>query len=191
MSDIAIARTVVLVILAAALLALFISLIRREWDNVLRSVIFALIFAGLFVFFQHTKMEHLTIAELKKELGLAKAPEYVFIKEEGQDLYKQTVRYFFPEPGPRLNLTIDESGRYLHLDKIDEINRVLDYLGLKKVTHGVKELASLTGSQLDVNLYRWDDYPDGILTIERAICRDKRTFNSYNCLQSITLTRWR
>lgn len=187
MSDIEIARLVVLIVFCLACLAFFISLVRRELDNILRSLLFALIFLGLFFFFQKTKMEHLTFGELKKELGLAKPSEYIYIKEEGRNLQKRVVRYFFPEPGPRLNLTIDESGRYLHLDNIDELNRVLEYIGLKKVTHGAKELASITGSQLDVNVYRYDDYPDGILLIERAICRDKRTFNTYNCLHAITI----
>ncbi len=187
MSDIEIARTVVLILFCLACLALFISLIRRELDNILRALLFALIFFGLFLFFQKTKMEHLTFSELKKELGLAKPPEYVYIKQESNTPAGHIVRYFFPEPGPRLSLTIDESGKYLHLDNIDEVNRVLDYIGLKKVTHGAKELASITGSQFDVNMYRFDDYADGILLIERAICRDKRTFNSYNCIQSITV----
>ncbi len=189
MTDIEIARTVVLVIFCLSLLAVFISLIRREMDNALRSAIFALVFLGLFFFFQNTKMERLTFGELKKELGLAKSPAYVFIKEETTDARQRTVRYVFPEPGPRLSLTIDESGRYLHLTNINELNQVLEYIGLKKVNHGVKELASLTGSAYDVNLYRYDDYPDGILIIERMICRDKKTFNSYNCIQSITLIR--
>lgn len=187
MSDIEIARTVVLVLFCLACLALFISLIRRELDNILRSLLLTLIFLGLFLFFQKTKMEHLTFGELKKELGLAKPPEYVYLKSESSTPAGHVVRYFFPEPGPRLNLTIDSSGKYLHLDDIDELNRVLEYIGLKKVTHGVKELASITGSQLDVNIYRYDDYAGGILLVERAICRDKRTFNSYNCLQSITV----
>ncbi|MCX7975101.1 MAG: hypothetical protein N3B16_11495 [Candidatus Aminicenantes bacterium] len=185
------AKIIVLILFGLAFLALVISIFRRETDNIIRSLIFSLVLGILFYYFETTKMEQLTINNLKRELGLAKPVYYNYIKEESKDLYKLTVRYFFPEPGPRLNLTIDPSGRYLHLDDIDEVNQVLEYIGLKKVTHGAKELASITGSQLDVNLYQWDDYPDGILVIERAICRDKETFNSYNCLQSITLTRRR
>ncbi len=188
---IAIVRIIVLGLFSLAFLALIISLLRREMDNVVRSLIFVLIFAGLFLYFQQTKMDRLTWNNLKKELGLAKPIYYNFIKEESRDKFRYTVRYIFPEPGPRLKLTIDPSGRYLHLDDIDEINQVLEYLGLKKVTHGAKELASITGSQLDINLYRWDDYPDGLLIVERAICRDKTTFNSYNCIQSISIIRGR
>jgi len=189
--EIGLVRIIVSALLGLAILSLIISIFRRETENVVRSLIFVIIFGLLFLYFQQTKMERLTWNNLKKELGLAKPVEYHFIKEESSDIYRQKVRYFFPEPGPRLNLTIDESGRFLHLDKIDEINRILEYIGLKKVTHGVKELASITGKSYDVNLYRWDDYPDGILIIERAICRDKSTLNSYNCLQSITLIRQR
>lgn len=188
---IATVRIIALGLFFLAFLALIVSIFRREMDNVVRSLIFVLILGGLFLYFQQSKMERVTWSNLKKELGLAKPVYYNFVKEESKDIYRNTVRYYFPEPGPRLSLTVDASGRYLHLDDIEEVNRVLEYIGLKKVNHGVKELASITGSQLDVNLYRWDDYPDGILVIERAICRDKTTFNSYNCIQSISLIRRR
>lgn len=184
-------KIIILILFGLAFLALIISIFRRETENIVRSLIGVIIFGVLIYYLGMTKMDRLTLENLKRELGLAKPIYYNYLKEESSDPYKRSIRFIFPEPGPRLNLTIDESGRYLHLEDVNELNRILEYIGLKKVTHGVKELASITGSQLDVNLYRWDDYPDGILVIERAICRDKETFNSYNCLQSITLIRTR
>jgi hypothetical protein len=70
---------------------------------------------------------------------------------------------------------------------IAPLNRVLKYIGLPPVKHGIRELASITGSTLDANLYRWDNYELGVLTVERGICRNVTTAESFPCIESITV----
>ena len=78
------------------------------------------------------------------------------------------IRYYFETPGPKLSLDFDPKTQYFHIKDVYSVNRILEYLELPKVKVAVRELASLTGSRNDLTLYRWEDYPLGILTVERG-----------------------
>ena len=114
-------------------------------------------------------------------------PNYVYHKEEGVARQRRYTRYYFEVPGPSLSLKLDPKTQYFHIKNVYSVNRILEYIGLPKVKTAVQELASLTGSRNDINLYRWDDYPLGILTIERGICQDRDRLDSYPCIVTIML----
>lgn len=176
-----------LVVLCALWLAKVI--IRRESENLPRSLIITLFFAVALVFIERYDIRRLDLKELKEKFFPEKNPVYNFHVEEGTGTNTLIVRYIFDEPQPKLSLVLDSSGKYFHIKDITPINRVLDYLGRHKVSSGVKELASLTGSRYDTNLYRWEDYAEGVLIMERTVCHDKRRYESYNCIASITIRR--
>jgi hypothetical protein len=83
---------------------------------------------------------------------------------------------------------MDPKQNYFHIKNVDSVNRVLEYLGLPKVKKAVPELASITGSRNDLYLYRWEDYPLGILTITRDICQDRDRLESYQCIVAVTIS---
>ncbi|MFQ5721627.1 MAG: hypothetical protein ACE5GI_03975 [Candidatus Aminicenantales bacterium] len=97
------------------------------------------------------------------------------------------IRYVFQEPRPKLILSLDEKGKYLNLKDISPLNKVLKQLGLPPVNSGAPELASITGSRFDINHCRWDNYPKGILIIERTQCKNKKTYQTYHCLATLTI----
>jgi len=57
------------------------------------------------------------------------------------------------------------------------------------VDHPVRELAALTGSANDLKTYRWDDYKLGVLTVVRDICQDRDRLESYECIESIFISK--
>jgi hypothetical protein len=116
-------------------------------------------------------------------------PNYVYEKEEGYTGGMTYVRYIFTVPGPPLSVTLDSEQKYFRIKDIYSVNRILEYLDLPRVKTAVEELASITGSPNDVNLYRWTKYPRGILTIERGICQEKDRLDSYQCISKITIQR--
>ncbi len=100
----------------------------------------------------------------------------------------ELTRYIFREPYPRISLKMDMSGKYFYIKDTSSINAVLKELNLPLVNEGVPELSSITGSQNDVSLFRWDKYPRGKLTIEKTLCRDKNSLETYHCIVQITLS---
>jgi nicotinic acid mononucleotide adenylyltransferase len=82
---------------------------------------------------------------------------------------------------------MDADGKYFHITNIKAINEILSRMGLPQVKKGAQELVSITGSDSHKNLYRWDDYPKGILILERTICKNKQTLETFNCLAAITI----
>ena len=79
-------------------------------------------------------------------------------------------------------------GKYMVIKDIRHVNVVLKYIGLPPVSEGVPELASITGQRLDTDKYRWDDYERGVLLIERGICRDMVSAQTFACIARITVT---
>jgi hypothetical protein len=167
--------------------------IKRETENLLRSVLLCILFAAVLFFLQKTKSETITWSgirtEIKETFFPEKAPNYVYEKEDSQTGRTRYVRYFFENPGPKLSVRLDSKQKYFEITDIYSVNRILSYVGLPKVKAAVPELASLTGSSNDIALYRWEDYPQGVLTIERGICQNRDTLESYQCIVSIIVAR--
>jgi hypothetical protein len=84
---------------------------------------------------------------------------------------------------------MDKDGKYFHITNIAPINEILRRMGLPLVKKGAQELISITGSSSHKNLYHWEDYPKGILIIERTVCRNKQTLETFNCIASITIRK--
>lgn len=184
-------KNIVLVLLILSILWLIRTLLKRETENLLRSVLIFILFLGAFIYLQGTQLEKITWAGIKDQFKQTLFPEkpaqYVYYKEEGISGRDRYVRYTFEIPGPKLSLEMDPSGNYFNIKDIHPINRVLEYLGLEKIRAPAPELAAVTGTHRDVNIYRWNDYPRGILIMERGICQDKDRLDSYQCIVSLTI----
>jgi hypothetical protein len=166
--------------------------VKREGENLIRTVLLGIIFLGIFFYLQQQKSEKITFADIKAQIKETFFPERplhcVYYKDEGARGANRYVRYTFESPGPKLSLTMDADQKYFHINDVRSVNRVLEYLGLPEVKNAVPELASITGSRNDINLYRWNDYPLGILTIERDICQDRDKLESYQCISAVVIT---
>ncbi|MGQ9671608.1 MAG: hypothetical protein ACUVV5_00570 [Candidatus Aminicenantales bacterium] len=192
--EVATLRTIFLVLIVLAAIWIVRVVAKREWENVLRTALFLILVLAGFYYVAQSKEEKITWSVLKEDFKRTFFPEkplnYPYTKQEGIQGSQRYVRYYFGEIGPKISLTLDPTHQYFHIKDIHSVNRVLEYLGLEKVKTPVPELASLTGSRNDLNYYRWDDYPRGILIIERGICQDRDRLESFQCIVSVTvLTR--
>jgi hypothetical protein len=169
------------------------TIIKKETENLLRTILLIVIFLAVFLYLQHQKTEKITYAYIKAQFKETFFPErplhYVYYKEENVAGGGRFVRYTFESPGPALSVSMDADHKYFHLKDVYSLNRVLEYVGLPKVNRPVPELASITGKYQDINIYRWDDYPWGVLTVERQICQDRDKLNPYQCIMAIMVTR--
>lgn len=84
---------------------------------------------------------------------------------------------------------MDSRRKYFDIKDVHSVNRILEYLGLPLVDHPVRELAAITGSANDLNTYKWDDYELGVLTVVRDICQDRDRLESYQCIESIFISK--
>jgi hypothetical protein len=191
--DVGLLKNIVLVLMGICVIWVIRVLVKRETENLLRGALFLIFLGVAFYYLQHSNLERLTWGDFKAQVKDTFFPEktvsYVYEKNEVGSAGRNFVVYTFQVPAPRLSLSIDSDRKYFHIKDIHPINRTLEFLGLPKVNTAVKELASITGSQLDINLYRWNDYPLGVLTIERGICQDRDRLESYQCILKITIGR--
>lgn len=178
-------KTIVTVLLGLCALWIFFLIVRRDFDSIVRAIIVTLIVGAAFFYLQQTKLEKISFAGVKKELLPARKPTWVFRVVEGQWGGCPTVTYLFQDPGPRLKLELDANKKNYHLTDIGPLNEALAYIGLPPVKTGVRELASITGSLIDVNTYRWDDYPMAPLIVERGLCHTKSEVETFHCIVSI------
>ncbi|HZX09335.1 MAG TPA: hypothetical protein VFG01_00170 [Acidobacteriota bacterium] len=163
-------------------------LIKGEKENFIRgAILFLFLLLGL-IYLNQSEAKKITLSDVTSTVFPKKEPVYNYTVEKGQtkDMGEYT-RYIFKDPKPKLDLKMDPSHRYFHMNDPSSLNKVLDELGLPKLKSGNKELASITGSRNDIYLYRWDDYPSGILIMERTTCIDKSSVTRYHCLSVITL----
>jgi len=184
-------KNIVLVLIGLSAIWFIRVVVKRETENLLRSGLLIILLLAAFVYLQGTKAEKITWAGIKQEVKDTffpeKPPQYVYFKEEGIAGNRRFIRFSFESPGPKLSLVLDSRQKYFNIKDIHSVNRILEYLGLERVKTPVHELASITGSRNDLNLYRWDDYPRGTLMIERGICQDRDRLESYQCIITVTL----
>jgi hypothetical protein len=191
--DVETLKYIFLVLLLLCVIWLIKIIAKKEMENLIRAILLAILFLAAFLYLQQQKIERITYDYVKAQVKRTFFPEkplhFVYYKEEGRAGTKTYVRYTFESPGPKLYVTMDADQKYFHFHDVYELNRVLEYIGLPKVQMPVPELASITGSRNDINLYRWANYPLGTLTIERQICQNRNTLESYQCIQSIMIGR--
>jgi len=165
---------------------------KKETENLVRAILLCVVFLAVFLYLQQQKTEKITFDYVKAQVKGTFFPEkplhFIYYKEEGRAGTKRYVRYTFESPGPKLHVSMDKDQKYFNLKDVYELNRVLEFVGLPKVQKPVQELAAITGSRNDLNLYRWDNYPLGTLIIERQICQNRDSLESYQCIQAIMIT---
>ncbi len=184
-------KTILLVLIGLVAVWIIRVIAKREWENMLRTAIILILLLAAFLYVENSKEERITWSVLKQDFQNTFFPEkplaYVYTKHEGIQGNRRFVRYYFEGLGPKLSLSLDPSHQYFHIKDVQSLNRVLEYLGLQRVKAPVPELASITGSRNDLNFYRWDDYPPGVLLLERGICQDRDKIESYHCIVSVTI----
>jgi len=183
------ARTVILVLLGLAVLWVIACVVRNDMATIVRALIVLLLLGITFYYLNQTKLQTLTFKAVKNDLFPPRPLNISFEKHENYVSGQLQTTYTFAEPGPELVLSMDEGGKSLTISDIDPLNRVLAYVGLPPVKRGVRDLSAITGSNLDTDKYRWDDYELGTLTIERGICRNVTTTATYPCIEAITVLR--
>jgi hypothetical protein len=189
--EVALLKNIILALILICVIWIFRVLVKREYENLIRIGLIFILLGAVFFFLQQTESERITLgdvrAQIKDTFFPEKMPNYVYHKEEGGSGQRRYTRYFFESPGPGLSLSLDPKTQYFHIKNVRSVNRILEYLGLPQVKTAVQELASLTGSRNDLMLYRWEDYPLGILTIERGICQDRDRLDSYQCIVNVMI----
>ncbi len=181
------ARLIVLVLLGLCVIWVVYIIVKKESSTLLRAVLVTVLVGLAFIYLNETKLERLTFRDVKDDLFPPKNLSYVYEKREITSGAVHQTLYVFPEPGPRLSLRIEEGGKYTAIRNINPINRLLDFLGLPRVSEGVIELSAITGRENDANIFRWEKYELGTLTIERSICQDTQRVQSYPCVIALTV----
>ncbi|MBM3305871.1 MAG: hypothetical protein FJY79_08030 [Candidatus Aminicenantes bacterium] len=183
------ARTAVLGLFALSVIWIIVIIVKNDMQTIVRAIVVAAVLGLALLYVNQTELETLSFKAVKNELFPPKEERYTFeIKESVQGGFPTTV-YAFSDPGPRLALHMEEGGKYLAVKDTDAINRVLARLGLPPVSHGVRELSSITGRTLDGDKYVWEDYALGRLIIIRGICRDMTTTGTFPCISTLSVQR--
>ncbi|HYA48311.1 MAG TPA: hypothetical protein VEG35_01315 [Burkholderiales bacterium] len=183
------ARTAVLVLLALSVFWVIILIVKNDTTTIIRAIITTVVLGVVFFYLNQTKLQTLSFKSIKNDLFPPKPLHFLYEKRESFSGDQLRTVYSFAEPGPEFVLSMEEGGKSLAVTDIDPLNRVLAYLGLPPVKKGTPELSTITGSTLDANRYRWDDYELGVLLIERGICRNIDSASTYPCIDTITILR--
>jgi hypothetical protein len=182
------AKTVVLVLFGLSILWIVIIIIRNDMQTIVRALIVtALLGLGLY-YLNGTKLEKLSYTAIKNELFPVKARAYAFERRDGYNAGRPTTTFVFEDPGPPLSTAMISGGKHMAIKDVRPVNVVLQYLGLPPVNEGVPELASITGRSLDTDKYLWEDYERGTLLLERGICRNMTSAQTFTCIARITIT---
>ena len=182
-------QTIVAVLFVLSALLLLKSVFKKERKNIRLSFLVFICFGFALFYIQQNESRNLSLIEIKELILPGPHPDYVYHVAEGYEGGDPYTRYTFEDPKPKLSLSADKENRFLRISRITTLNIVMDYLDLPKVTKGVPELTSITGSSQDTSCYRWDDYPLGILLIKRTLCSNIAKTSTYHCISSITITR--
>jgi hypothetical protein len=183
------ARTAILVLLGLSIFWVVVCVVRNDTATVVRALIVTVLLGVVFFYLNQTKIQTVSWKSVKDDLFPPKPINASYQKTETViNGVPQTI-YAFADPGPELVLSMDDGGKTLSVTDIDAMNRILQYVGLPPVSRGAPQLSTVTGSNLDTDKYRWDDYPLGTLVVERGICRNITTANTFNCVQAITVIR--
>lgn len=176
------------VLLLVASIWLLIIIIQKKSGYMFRGMVFFLFVLLALIYFQQSDAKKYTLSDIRYALFPKKSFALNYHAEEDSQT-GTIIRYVFDEPRPRIPVSMDRSGKYFHITNITVLNEILNRMRLPRVNEGAQELISITGSSSHKNLYRWEDYPRGILTLERAVCKNRETLETYNCLASITIRK--
>ena len=182
------AKTVILILFGLSILWIVIIIVRNDMQTIVRALIVAALLGLGLYYVSQTKLETLSFRAIKEELFPVKTRAYTYTQRETNDAGRTITTFIFDDPGPPLSLVMMSGGKYMAIKDIRPVNVVLAYVGLPPVDAGVSELASVTGRTIDADKYRWDNYAGGVLLLERGICRDMTSAQSFTCIARITVT---
>jgi len=175
------------VLLFIASIWLLVIIMQKRSGYMFRAMVFFLFVLLALIYLQQSDAKKYTLNDVRLALFPETQPIYNYHKEEGPgDILAS---YYFTDPRPRINLSMDSAGKYFHINDPSSINRVLSHLRLPSVKSGVRELGSITGLDTDNFVYRWDDYPKGTLIIYRTQCRKRERLDTFNCLERIIIKK--
>jgi hypothetical protein len=182
------AKTVMLVLFGLSILWIIVIIVRNDMQTIIRAIIVAALLGLGLYYLNQTKLETLSFTAVKEELFPVRARAYTYSRRDTYDSGRPVTTYIFEDPGPPLSVAMMNGGKHMAIKDVRPVNVVLEYLGLPPVAAGVSELAAVTGRAIDTDKYRWDDYDRGVLLLERGICRDMTSAQSFTCIARITVT---
>jgi hypothetical protein len=182
------AKTALLILFGLSILWIIIIVVKNDMQTIIRALVVTALFGIGLYYVNQTKLEKLSYTAIKEELFPVRDRAYTYNKRESSIDGQAVTVYLFGDPGPPLSLVMMKGGKYMAIKDIRGVNAVLQFIGLPPVADGVPELASLTGRTFDADKFRWDDYERGILLIERSICRDMTSAQTFTCIVRITVT---
>jgi len=180
-------KTIVMVLFGLTILWLVKILIKQEFETLARALVAAVLLGGAFLFLQTTKLDRISLKMIRHQVFPSKDIPLVYTVDENSRFGAGYTRYVFEEPGPKVNVTMDANGKNFQIKDIEPVNRVLETLGLPHISSGAREQISITGKLSDVNTYRWEDYPRGLLILELSLCQNKAGLERYHCIAGITI----
>jgi len=174
------------VMLLIASIWLLVIIVQKKTGYMFRGMVFFLFCLLALIYFQQSEAKKHTLSDVRYALFPKRSLTLNYhVAEDSRT--GTVVRYVFDDPKPRIPISMDRDGKYFHITNITAINEILAQMKLPPVKKGAKELSSITGNISHKNLYRWDDYPRGILVLERSICKNRQTLDSFNCLIAVTI----
>jgi len=180
-------NTVIAFLFFLSVIWLIICVVRRNRAFIFRALAVSLILLFVLIFLQQNPSTRFSFRDLKDHLFPEKILELKYEVKEGKTGGTEYTRYVFKDPKPKIKLKHEIGTDYFHMPNVSSLNKVLNRLDLPPLKSGTKELASITNSKYDINIYRWKDYAKGILFVERTLCQDKSSFTRYHCLATITI----
>ena len=182
-------RLVLMALLGGCLIWAAAIIIRKDYDSLVRVILVAVVIGVAFFYVNQTDLEKLSFRAVKEDIFPVRMEHYRFEKKDTTTQGVTRTVFLFEEPGPKMNVVMEKGGKTMVIRNVDSLNRVLAYIGLPPVKHGVSELISITGKPSDANAYRWDDYDQGVLIVDSEIFHDSSSMQSYPQIVSITVTR--
>jgi hypothetical protein len=176
------------VMLLIASIWLLVIIIQKKTGYMFRGMVFFLFVLLALIYFQQSDAKKYTFSDVKLALFPKRASTLNY-HTVGDSQRGTIVRYVFDEPMPKIPVSMDKDGKYFHITNITVINEILSRMGLPLVKKGAQELVSITGSSTHKNLYRWEDYPRGVLILEKTTCKKKQTLETFNCLATVTIRK--
>jgi hypothetical protein len=182
------AKTVLSVLFGLSIIWIIVIIVKNDMQTIIRAIVVAALLGLGLYYVGQTKLETLSYEGIRNELFPIKAQAFTFARQDTTNAGRAVTTFTFPDPGPTLAVTMMSGGKYMAIKDIRTVNVVLEYLGLPPVAEGVSELAATTGRRLDADKFVWDDYERGVLVLERGICRDMASAQTFTCIVRITVT---
>jgi hypothetical protein len=163
--------------------------LRRENENLMRGLVVFLLFLAVFLYLNQSPTRKWTVSDLKDRFFPQSIPPIHYRMETGTLENFEYVKYIFSDPLPPVSLSMTGSGRTFRINNLGPVNRVLRHLKLPEINRGTMEQAALTGSRMDARIYRWEDYPRGLMILEETLIQQRSSLKTYHGIVQITIRK--